>query len=66
MNKEINNRTMKTHSKVLFMALAALVLLAGCKKQSSEKRITKFAFRFLVFEENYSTILAWFKKFLYF
>ena len=35
---------MKTHSKVLFMALAALVLLAGCKKQSSEKRITKFAF----------------------
>lgn len=26
------------------MALAALVLLAGCKKQSSEKRITKFAF----------------------
>ncbi len=48
------------------MALAALVLLAGCKKQSSEKRITKFAFRFLVFEENYSTILAWFKKFLYF
>lgn len=35
---------MKKFSKVLVMALAALVLLAGCKKQSSEKKIISFKF----------------------
>lgn len=35
---------MKKFSKVLVMAMAALVLLASCKKESSEKKILSFKF----------------------
>lgn len=53
---------MKKNAKILVMVIAAIMLLAGCEKPSSEKRIINFAFNSIsvtaVVDENTKTIEA--------